>query len=53
MLKSFYYMFKTEKFWVKGLCYMGLVFISNLLTNYAQTLVPACPKCAPPPGAEF
>ena len=48
MLKSFYYMFKTEKFWVKGLCYMGLVFISNLLTNYAQTLLPPCAKCAPP-----
>lgn len=46
MREAFTYMFKDNKFWIKGLCYLGLIFLSNLLTNYAQTLVPDCPKCA-------
>ena len=48
MKEAFTYMFKDNKFWVKGLCYLGFVFIANLLLNYAQTLLPPCPKCAPP-----
>ena len=48
MKEAFTYMFKDNKFWVKGLWYFGFVFIANLMINYAQTLVPPCLRCAPP-----
>ena len=46
MKEAFTYMFKDNKFWIKGLSYLGLVFIANLITNYGQTFYPACPRCA-------
>lgn len=53
MKEAFTYMFKDNKFWLKGLIYLCLIFIANLLLNYAQTLLPPCPKCAPPPSWNY
>ena len=46
MKEAFTYMFKDNKFWIKGLSYLCLFFTANLFLNYAQTLLPQCPKCA-------
>ena len=46
MKEAFTYMFKDNKFWVKGLSYLFLIFTANLLLNYAQTILPPCPKCS-------
>ena len=45
MKEAFTYMFKDNKFWAKGLSYLFLIFTANLLLNYAQTLLPPCPRC--------
>lgn len=46
MKEAFTYMFKDNKFWIKALSYFSLFFTANFLLNYAQTLLPTCPRCA-------
>ena len=48
MKSAFTYMFKDNKFWIKGLIYLCLIFIANLLLNYAQTILPPSPRNAAP-----
>lgn len=45
MREAFTYMFQDNKFWQKACVYMGILFLANLLSNYAKMLSFNCTSC--------